>query len=266
GLVDEQQLFRCLQQQAEHIFYNALIMGSGHYAFLLPGDDTDSEAPSTPLHIPVQGLLMEGVQRVDEMALFRERIPDSHAVVEQSNQRLDMKKLDDTTRTVLELCDGKRRLHDISLASGLGEFATTKAIYHLLGLGAVALRAAGPKFDPEAILRLVGAFNEVIQDVFIAVATFGRLEQARQTLTAWMQDSGYTPYFGPELGQDGTIDAERVVQSLAQSGHEAPIEALHQALHELVAFALFAASSSLPREQERELARDVSRRLRAIRI
>lgn len=39
------------------------------------------------------------------------------------------------------------------------------------------------------------------------------------------------------------------------------MDALHQALHELAAFALFSAAATLPRDQELTLARDVNRRL-----
>ena len=42
--------------------------------------------------------------------------------------------------------------------------------------------------------------------------------------------------------------------------------ALHQALHELAAFALFAATTTLPRDQELALSRDVNTRLKRLRI
>ena len=45
-----------------------------------------------------------------------------------------------------------------------------------------------------------------------------------------------------------------------------PMEALHQALHELAAFALFAATTTLPRDQELALSRDVNTRLKRIRV
>ena len=47
---------------------------------------------------------------------------------------------------------------------------------------------------------------------------------------------------------------------------EHPLEALHQALHELAAFALFSATTTLPRDQELALARDVNARLKAVRL
>jgi hypothetical protein len=73
-------------------------------------------------------------------------------------------------------------------------------------------------------------------------------------------------FFGSEVEEDGSINTDHVVDvlKLVQSDH--PIEGLHQALHELAAFALFSATTNLPRGQELSLARDVNRRLKAIRL
>jgi hypothetical protein len=65
---------------------------------------------------------------------------------------------------------------------------------------------------------------------------------------------------------DGSIDAEYVVTALSSVQVENPMEGLLQAFHELSAFALFAATTSLPREQELSLSRDVTQRLKKIRL
>jgi hypothetical protein len=64
----------------------------------------------------------------------------------------------------------------------------------------------------------------------------------------------------------GAIDGEFVAKALEGVDMDHPLEALHQALHELAAFALFSATTALPRDQELSLARDVNARLKAIRI
>ncbi len=112
----------------------------------------------------------------------------------------------------------------------------------------------------------MGAFNDVLQDIFMAVATYGGLKQTRQTLEAWIHGSGYGPYFGEGVDEFGAIDAEHVADALSGVTAEHPLEALHQALHELSAFALFSATTALPRDQELSLARDVNARLKAIRV
>jgi hypothetical protein len=262
GILDQESLFAQLQEQAQQIFFGSMLMSDGAYAFCTIDDA--AVPPAHTVHIPVQGLLMEGVQRIDEMALFRERIPNPQlcpAVREDAPER----DLDETTRTVLLWCDGGRTIEEIARESGLGEFHTTKTIYHLLQQKQVELHTSG-KIDEDAVRRLVMSFNDVMRDIFMAVATYGGIDETRQTLSTWIQGSGYAPFFGREVDEDGTIDANHVIEVLKGVRIERPVEALHQALHELVAFALFSATTALPRGQELSLARDVNQRLKAIRL
>jgi len=263
GYLDAAQLYQALQRQAEETFFNALLMAEGFYAFLV--DDEDEDPASTTVHLSVQGLLMEGVQRIDEMALFRERIPSSALCPKRIADAPSPKKLDDASLRVLEHCDGDTSIDDLGRRTGLGEFGVTKAVYQLLQQKLVALQAAR-RVDPTRVVALVGRFNEILQDIFLAVATYGGLDQTRATLDAWIQGSGYGPYFGPGVDDFGAIDGEFVAKALEGVDMEHPLEALHQALHELAAFALFSATTALPRDQELSLARDVNARLKAIRI
>ncbi len=262
GHLDQEQLFHHLQKQAEQIFYGSLLSSEGTYVFCTPDDS--APPPAHTVHLPIQGLLMEGVQRIDEMALFRQRIPTSD-VCPDLEPGAAAKDLDATAMTVLAYCDGSRTLGDIARETGLGEFHTTKMIYYLLQQGQVTLKAA-KTLDEGAVRRLVAIFNDVMRDIFMAVATYGGVDQTREALSAWLQGSGYAPYFGDGVEEDGSIDPDRVVRALAGFEHESPLEALHQALHELAAFALFSATTTLPRDQELTLARDVNRRLKVIRI
>ena len=262
GYVDAGELYNYLQKQAQDVFFNALIVDEGSYVFVT-GDGAGDE--STTVHLPVQALLMEGVQRIDEMALFRDKIPNAELCPERRADAPEAKKLDSVAERVLELSDGRRSIDDIARITGYGEFQTTKAVYHLLQQKQVDLRTPS-NVDPDAVRTLVGRFNDVLQDVFMAVATYGGLDQTRMTLDAWIQGSGYGPYFGEGVDEFGAIDPERVVTALEGVTAEHPLEALHQALHELAAFALFSATTTLPRDQELTLARDVNVRLKAIRI
>ena len=262
GLLTPGELYTQLQKQAEEIFYAALLISEGSFAFTLPDED---EIPETTLHVPIQGLLMEGVQRIDEMALFRDKIPNNDLCPKPIPDAPEPTKLDKTAQTVLALCTGEQSITDISRITGLGDFQTTKAVYHLLQSKPVELHRPR-RIDPEATVALVSRFNEVLTDIFMAVATYGGLSKARETLDAWIQGSGYGPYFGDGVDEFGNIDAHYVAMTLQGVDTEHPLEALHQALHELAAFALFSATTTLPRDQELQLARDVNTRLKAIRL
>jgi hypothetical protein len=113
---------------------------------------------------------------------------------------------------------------------------------------------------------LVGEFNMVLRDIFMAVATYGGVDQTRSTLEAWISGSGYGPIFGERVDEDGALEPDFVVEAMLAINVENPMEGLLQALHELSAFALFAATTTLPRDQELALSRDVAQRLKRIRL
>lgn len=263
GAINAQQLYQALQRQAEEIFFAALVQSEGSFAFVLP---EENEAPQgTTVHLPIQGLLMEGVQRIDEMALFRDKVPSSHLCPVRLENAPPPKQLDSTAEMLLGHCDGQLSIEELMRLFGISEFAATKSVYHLLQNKQIQLRAPS-RLDPTKVRNLVLRFNEVLQDIFVAVATYGGLNQTRATLEAWIEGSGYAPYFGEGVDEFGAIDADRVVRAMQTVQSEHPLEALHQGLHELAAFALFSATTTLPRDQELSLARDVNTRLKAIRI
>lgn len=257
GLIDEASLFKQLQAQTEAIFYACLLVESGSYWFVTPPET--AALPLTTFHLPIHGLLMEGVQRIDEMTLYRERIPNNRAFpVENPNTRRDA--LDASSLAVLEQCNGTRSIDDLSRATGLGEFLTLKAVYGLLRGGHVQLRH-GLTLNRSTAQRLIRAFNGIVRDVFVAVATYGSMERASRGLSTWLAASRHAGVLGEQVDIDGTLDTNAVLARLEQHNSEDPMQDLHQALLELAAYALFLASNGLPRNEERLLSRDVNHRL-----
>ena len=264
GTLDQAQLFEHLRSQAEHIFFASLLVASGHYVFAQPPPGSEAEGMTT-IHVPIQGLLMEGVQRVDEMALFRGLIPDDSMIPSRVVDAPEAKTRTAMHEKLLRVIDGRRSIDQIARGTGLGTFQTVKGLYHLLQKKQITLRA-NRHVEPARVAELVSSFNEVMQDIFFAVATYGGVAQTRSTLEAWLEGSGYAPFFGPGVDEFGCVDAGAVTQALAAVDQPNPLAALHQALHEMAAFALFSATTTLPRDQEISLARDVNRRLEHIRI
>jgi len=263
GYLDHKQLFAHLQKQVEQTFYATMQMVDGHYYFLAH-TDTDHLPAGMTVHISVQNLLMLGVQRIDEMTLFRERISSMDLCPEARRGASD--KVDDVdSKRVLLLSDGQNSLNDLSQLLGLDEFDVTKTVYQLLQQGHLTLRA-GPEAERTGIISLTARFNALMRDIFMAVATYGGIERTRQTISVWLEGSGYNTLFGSDVQIDGTVNIDHLLVALEQSQTERPLETAYQALHELAAFALFAATTSLPKEQDTALSRDINVRLKQIRL
>lgn len=260
GILDDKQLFKQLQQQAETIFYAAMLMERGSYWFVVPPES--ASVSLTAFHLSIQGLLMEGVQRIDEMALFRERIPDNRVYpAAVAGARTD--GLEGAALVLLKLCDGTRTIDDLARATGSGEFLTLKAVYGLLRGGQLKLRR-GPTLDGHSAQKLLRQYNAIARDVFVAVATYGSMQRTSEALSSWLGGSPHGRLLGDSVDIDGTLDPSIVLIHLERAGSDDPMQELHQALHELAAYALFLASNGLPRNEERKLSRDVKARLAAM--
>lgn len=262
GLLKEEPLFKQLQLQTEAIFYGAMLVESGMYWFVAPPEN--APVPATTVHLPVQGLLMEGVQRIDEMALFRERIPHNRFYpASVASARRD--KLDATSLSLLSLCDGARSLDDLNRASGLGEFMTLKVVYNLVRGGQLKLRS-GPTLDAAAARRMVRQFNDIVRDIFVVIATYGSMERTSRALSDWLASGAHAQVLGPQVDIDGTLDAAQVLERIGQLTSEEPLQELHRALQELAAYALFLATNGLLPQAQRTLTRDVNHRLNQLKL
>jgi hypothetical protein len=263
GVLDGEVLFKQLQGQAETIFYSSLLVDSGQYWFVSPSDA--APIPATTVHLPVQALLMEGVQRLDEMALFRERIPHNRLFPSVSDAHSGRTSLDASAMTVLALCDGTRSIDELARATALGEFPTLKIIYGLLGTGHLRM-LSGPTLDVKAAERLVRLFNDIMRDIFLAVATYGSVDHVRRTINIWVANSPLCELLGNEVDIDGTLALGALLRRLEEQGQVDPLQALHQALHELIAYALFTVANALPRHEELSLSREVNHRLKQLKL
>lgn len=260
GWIKPNDLYAMLQKQVEEIFYNTLAMSEGVFFF---ARGIDAAAVPVRVNLPCSGLMMEGVQRIDEWAYFREKIPDNQVVpsaVEGKSAGEDR-----ASQKLLSMVDGVRTLEELGRSSGLGEFQATKALFTLLQLGAVQLgRAQSPR---EQLVALVEGFNDVLRDVHSTVDQAGVGAEARETLSMFLQGGGAFDVLFANAGplDDGTFNTSAMVSNLDRLHADEPARVIQQALHDYVAFGLFAAGSVLRREDHQALARRVQDQLNQLR-
>jgi hypothetical protein len=165
-------------------------------------------------------------------------------------------------RRVLEACDGTKSITQIAKNLAMDEFQCVRVVYHLLEEGYVAFDAK-PQFDVGAVRSLVEKFNGILEEIFSAGDKSGARDSTLELVSSWMQ-SGYASYLRGALTPEGKLDAGRIAAALESERIPDPVRSLHQALHDLVSFALFATSSVLPRETESSLLRTIPHQLSAI--
>lgn len=259
GVLAEKDLWKCLHEQATAVFQAILLSTSG--TFLLVDEEEDRRA--TPLAVSTQSLLMEGIRRIDEMSLFRARIPGPDVSVRRRDpsRRVTLRP---TENALLALVDGRRTVAEIATAAHLSEFDATKVLYHLAEAGyleAVASPRTGPA---ERVAAILPALNELLREVARTIpgaARAGFLEGARAFLDD--REGPFAPLLaGLVPAADGGLDEGSLrarldaldpatLASLEPSGD--PSRALLEALREALLFWLFLAAGRISREEDEAL-------------
>ncbi len=270
GFVAANDLWRCLHEQVTAIFHAILLCPAGTF-FLVDEDASDGAA--TPLSVSTQSLLMDGIRRIDELSLFRGRIPGPEAYLRRRDPKQPL-TLRAAENAILALVNGRRTVAEIATAAHLSEFDATKILYHLSEAGYVEALAdpvavAAPE---ELIPAIVSGMNELLRAVAIAVPAgvrAGFLDAAH----AFLADphGRYAPVLaGLSPGPEGTLDGAALQGALAALDRTAlarvdpsgdPARVVLEALREALFFWLFLAGDLVSHEADEALAITVKRRL-----
>lgn len=270
GFVSASDLWKCFHEQVTEVFHAILLSPAGTF-FLV--DEDDPERPGTALSVNTQALLMDGIRRIDELSLFRARIPGPHAFLRRREPRRPI-TLKATEQTLLGLVDGRRTVAEIATAAHSSEFDATKVLYHLAEAGYVeAVAEPTSSVDPAARLDAIAqGMNELLRAVVAAVPGKSRpalLESVRGYLAdatgpfaaLWARLAPAKDGALEEdalLGNLGALPAG-VVAGLAPGGERATL--LLHALRELLFFYLYLAGERIDRATDDELGETVKRKL-----
>jgi hypothetical protein len=140
GSMSEEDLPRAMRHQVVEIFLGLLVAQSGAFLFLRGCDR--ARLPSD-FALDTEGLLLDGLRRLDEMELFRGRVSGLHVRPRRTGKPA-LEELPDDAQTVLGMAEGALTLGQIAAASALGEFETTRVVYRLTVAGLVVLDEPPP--------------------------------------------------------------------------------------------------------------------------
>lgn len=258
GILTQEQVYAHIRRQIEEVVCATLTISDGTFYFL---DGFDDARLATRHAVNLNALLMDGVTRLDEMRYFRQKIPSANHVPVRTAGGQPPQEFAETYREI----DGARSVEEIGRATGLGEFATTKALYALIQSKHVIIHPPRISGGQSALVALA---NEALRAIFEAVDASGKGDQVRAGLSSFAVGAGvYDILFrGAGPNEHGELDADRVAENsvVIASGGD-PVNLLKQILHEYVGFALFCAGGVLSNREEDELVKGVSRVLTQLR-
>ena len=142
--VTEAELKQALARQTSERIYEMLRWPAGRFAFV-----ASRELPplviDAGLGLDVDGILMEGVRRVDEWHLIEREVDDFDAVFlrnEEQVQNVGKARLTREELQILEQVNGKNTVKDIVRQSRMGSFEVSKMLFRLLSIKLIRRRVA----------------------------------------------------------------------------------------------------------------------------
>jgi len=249
GIVTHNQIFTYLAKQVEEVVLATMTVADGAYCFL---DGFDEDGLRSRHSISLNGLLMDGVTRMDEMRYFRQRVPTADYVPERVEGRGDPGK---EFLGLWKAIDGQQSVTELSRSLGLGEFETTKQLFQLVQSKHVTMQRPRLRGGP---LEVVETANAVLREIHQEADTAGKGTVLRQQLAAFA-DGAYELVFhdsGPY--EKGTFLAQRVVDNSRAMAAGANVEKLlKEMLYDYVSFALFTAGSLVRRPKDQSVGKRV---------
>jgi DNA-binding response OmpR family regulator len=230
--------------RGEEAVYRALIWISGSFEVeFCPVANEDIIPTST------QGLLMEGMRRVDEWGRLLEQLPSLKTIFEVDHEQLveRLNEIPDELNGILRLFDGKRTLIDVVDESPFEDLSTLSTITKLYFEGLLVIGQAAPDEDvvpseaegagrAESLPPDSGAYDDVVPDR----SSDSKLQVSDATAPSWRPSApplaalsthppatipGLSPLEGSSLSSDRTGRSRVVMPSVHQSS-EASAEPL----------------------------------------
>jgi hypothetical protein len=129
GALDESTLKATLKSKAEETIYSLFDWDEAVFRF----DARHGVDPYVhDLEIDLQGTLMKGVQRYDEMRRFRTAFPDPGVVLQCANKKAPEKlKESRIAARIFELVNGERTLAEILIHARVSEYLVMKFLFEL---------------------------------------------------------------------------------------------------------------------------------------
>ena len=271
GLLKPHDLYKCLQEQIAEIFHGMMLSKEGSFALI--DTNLDDKALSHSLSISMQGLLMDSIRKIDELAQFRKRIPNGRVIVHR--KKPSDGTLEPEEDQLLALVDGKKNILQLGQAGKIAEFEATRIVYRLLegGYATISQSAAD---SPPAVdankpnngineTKVIEVFNTIFREVRNEVARRGHLENFLLSANSALRGSGVStsPVLnGLAFTQTGDLPPDLVLgvyERLRRAGQMGtdPLMTLKQALSDVMFFLLFQAGELLESSADEALARRV---------
>jgi CheY-like chemotaxis protein len=144
GLLKEAELKSAMAQQTTALVFEGLRWGEGRLSFH-PKAELSPTAREASLGLPIDGIIMQGLRRVDEWRVIGHEISNFDMVFVRNEDKIaafDAQRLLHEEAMILEMINGKNSVRDIVRQSKLGSYDVTQVLFRLLRCKLIRRRVA----------------------------------------------------------------------------------------------------------------------------
>ncbi|PLX97475.1 MAG: hypothetical protein C0620_00760 [Desulfuromonas sp.] len=231
NLVAARDLWLATRQQVETIVYNLFACEEGGCYFTagdLKRDDIVKLSMST------QNLIMEGLRRIDEKALYLRRLRSLEAILEYTGR--DPSELSDEEKKVVKLTySAPAKVGQLMAGSGLSEFDALRVLHQLVEKRHLKVCDAPEEPLDDGFTELFEVFNGVLSLLHDCVEGEGSgfVEDANRFMREAPHPMSYV-FRGVRLDKQGILDGRKLVKNLTGLGEVDQKKLLVDSLNELV--------------------------------
>ena len=270
GFLSPHELWSLVQAQLREIFDRLLVMERGTWAFARVSSDVLAESQ---IHFSTQGLLVDTLRRLDELKVYRQRLPNANVLLDRVGDATTadlVKKLDREERTAAEALLGflntPTRIKDLMRLIHTGEFEVTRAAYHLIRANLVKVVEVAEPAQKEPVVAekaakdIISTYSMAIREMFDELGRVGKVGQLRSACRSFLQDEAGSGAYARllknvQLQPDGTLEEAKLLKAALAANMSG--RGLSDALSELLFFVLFRSTELLGRRRGDDLARRV---------
>jgi hypothetical protein len=256
GFVSSKDLWQAIRGQVETIVYHLFSFHQGGYAFIVKALE-DEEI--VRLSMSTQNLIMEGLRRVDERALFMRRIGSLDAVPVLARQEAE--GLTGTQKRLMQLVEAEvGDVREVLRRSGVGEFDALRLLYQLVEKGVLRIEEAPPLAVDGELGEILTIYNGALTALYRAIAakTPDFDQEIRLFLRDLPQPFSYV-FRDASIEEDGSISGGKILANLAGLEEGDKKKLLADALSELIYMECIVARQELGAAASAELIRRVQK-------
>ncbi len=247
GFITPKDLWWGVKQQVLEIIYSLFSWKEGKFLFYETDEDIFHQRIFLALN--TTNIIMEGVRRLDEWKVIKEKIPNEEMVFQKVVYEKEFIKsinLNEYEKRAFEIINGKRNVYEIIQILGLPEFETHKILYSLLlaQLISPVVKIKETKLDEEDLpylLKVAERYNNLFERIFFDLSNALGEAEAQITMNNIIKQNPLSK----ELFQDitfnnmGKFDENSLIANVSELPYGERSQVLDDALNTILSYLLF---------------------------